>query len=587
MKTALKWTLALLIFAAPGWAEAITVSIKATRGATTVTVTPTVTFTDAAGKPAVALACTSNVTGAPNSTGTNAACQRTISIAGTTVTLRDVGPTNRARVYRNDALSSDILNLAGLLATSGAGIAAATGVTLTIDYSSNEFTALNYNLYAYTAAMSGNFFTAGGLKATACTATCVTLKLTANGMTVNQFGDNAIATVNVPAIDSAGGFGPPNNPNETKSIACGTSGVSLSCHPSLQGQLVAKYNGSSETLKILGGAAIGGSHRPVWAGGWTDTYVDVAAPEYLVPPLVPFVVYTQEATLQATLAQNGGRFPNLQEGSDLPLWWDLNKADEINFTPETATRLRSIFSNGNPDSFDDGAVVSFVSPQPAKVRDIKSIVADYDWVTDNCSSSFVSNSFFVELQLETLQVIRVFLGCDLSGQDLVTFTGNNVQLPNGSITSFKSIPSQYTGTNLRAISVVLAKNTANEDQEVALNSFTIGAFKTTFARSGGRSPIFAPNQLWCDFPGVNEFMMRVTPVDADGKSVGPSFIWGDAPDETFSKAENVPVPGDCQLRTTMKVNVFPPHDRESGWRFELLYNLVPVGDGLLSIARDR
>src|SRR4029453_7008407 len=102
MKTALKWTLALLIFAAPGWAEAITVSIKATRGATTVTVTPTVTFTDAAGKPAGALACTSNVTGATNSTGTNAACSRTISIAGTTVTLRDVNTSNRARIYRDD-----------------------------------------------------------------------------------------------------------------------------------------------------------------------------------------------------------------------------------------------------------------------------------------------------------------------------------------------------------------------------------------------------------------------------------------------------------------------------------------------------
>jgi hypothetical protein len=573
MKTALKWTLALLIFAAPGWAEAITVSIKATRGATTVTVTPTVTFTDAAGKPAVALACTSNVTGATNSTGTNAACSRTISIAGTTVTLRDVNTSNRARIYRDDALSSDILNLAGLLATSGAGIGPTTGVTLTIDYSSNEFTALNYNLYAYTAAMSGNFFTAGGLKATACTATCVTLKLTANGMTVNQFGDNAIATVNVPAIDSAGGFGPPNNPNETKSIACGTSGVSLSCHPSLQGQLVAKYNGSTETLKILGGAAIGGSHRPVWAGGWTDTYVDVAAPEYLVPPLIPFVVYTQEATLQATLAQDGGRFPMLQEGANLPLWWNLDKADEINFTTEDATLLRSIVSNA--DLFDDGAIVSFVSPQPAKVKDIKSIVAVYDCLTDNSSNS----SFFVELQLVTLQVIKIPLGCDSSGVDLVN--SNNVQLPNGSTTSFKSIPSQYAGANLRAISVVLAKT--NEDQEVALTSFTIGAFKTTFARSGGRSPIFAPNQLWCDFPGVNEFMMRVTPLDASGAPIGPSFIWGDTPNETFSKAENVPVAGDCQLRTQIPVTSFPPHDREAGWRFELLYNLVPVGTGDINL----
>src|SRR4029453_9122533 len=185
-------------------------------------------------------------------------------------------------------LSSDIQNLAEPLTTLGAGISATTGVTLTIDYSSNEFTALNYNLYAYTAAMSGNFFTAGGLKASACTATCVTLKLTANGMTVNQFGDNAIATVNVPAIDSAGGFGPPNNPNETKSIAGGTSGVSLSCKPSLQGQLVAIYKGSTETLKILGGAAVGGSHRPATPGGRDDTEVGAGGPAALAPPLIPF-----------------------------------------------------------------------------------------------------------------------------------------------------------------------------------------------------------------------------------------------------------------------------------------------------------
>src|SRR5262245_55174759 len=136
MKTVMLWTLGLFMLAAPVLAEAHTVTIKATRGATTVTVTPTVTFTDAGGKQAVALACVSTAAGVANSTAVNAACSRTISVGGTTVTIRDVSTSNRARVFRDDGLSSDVLNLAGLLATSGAAITATTGVTLTITYAS-------------------------------------------------------------------------------------------------------------------------------------------------------------------------------------------------------------------------------------------------------------------------------------------------------------------------------------------------------------------------------------------------------------------------------------------------------------------
>lgn len=591
MKTALKWTLALLIFAAPGWAEAITVTITGTRGGiTTPLPAPApVLFTDKAGKSARALACTSNVVGVANSTAGTTACSRSFSVGGMIMTLRDISKDNRARVYLDDSQSSDLLNVAGLLASSGTGaISAATQVKLTITYSSilNEFQALTGGLYAYTAAMSGNFFNSAGGRASACTLPtplCLTLKLTANGITVNQFGDNAVATVNVPPIDSAGGFGPTANPNETKSVNCGTVGVALSCKPSLQGQLVALYNGQNETLRVVGGAAVGGSHRPITAGGMTDTFIDVAVPEYVVPQNV-FVDYTQAPTLKATLVQDGGRFPNLQEGSNVPLWWNLDNVTGFITTPTTL--LRSIVSNA--DVFDDGAHVSFVSSQQAQVRDIKSIVAVYNWVTDNCS-----DALFVELQLATVvppatvpQVIKIPLGCDSSGDNLVA-DGTIVQLPNGSSTNFKSMLTQFGGTNLRAVSVFLTKNTVNQDQEVELTSFTIGAFKTTFARTTSESPVFAENQLWCDFPGVNEFMMRVTPVDANGDPAGPSFIWGDAPNETFSKAENVPVANDCQLRTAMKVTDFPSQDRESAWKFELLYNLVPVGDGDISLSKER
>jgi hypothetical protein len=567
MKTTLLWILALLMLAAPGAAEAITVSITATRpGVAAVTVTPTVAFT-AAGNPAVALACTSNVAGAANSTAGTTACSRTITIGGTTVTIRDVSTTNRARVYRVDGQSSDILNLAGLLATSGTNIAPATAVTLKITYASslNEYTALPYNLYAYTAAMSGNFFRSTGAAATACgTPTtppfCLTLKLNANNVTVNQFGDNAVATVNVHSLPTGGAFGPPTHPSETKSIACGTINVAGSCKPSLQGELTAIYHGPTETLKVVGGAALGGSNNSITTHGVIDTFVDVATPEFTTA-IDTFVDYTQEATLHAILVQEGGRFPNLQQGAALPLWWNLEKVN--GFTETSATLLRSIVSNA--DLFDDGAYVSWVPTPGSRVRDISSLVVSFDWLTGDCS-----NSLFVELQLETLQVIRIPLGCNpLSGVDLVTVGGPIVQLPNNSFTTYKSMLSQFGGVDLRAISVILAKTAV--DQEVELMSFTIGAFKTTFERAGGQSPTFT--DLKCDFPGLNEFTMRLTPVNADNTPRGEGFVWGDEASETF-------VENGCQLRTQVPVLSFPA-PIAGRWRIELLFNLVPVGQGFI------
>src|SRR4029450_3913309 len=88
MKTVLLIILALLMLAAPGAAEAITVSIQVQKtGFTSVTATPTVTFTDHTGKLAVALACDTAAKVAPP-----AACTRVVSIGGTPVTIRDLGP---------------------------------------------------------------------------------------------------------------------------------------------------------------------------------------------------------------------------------------------------------------------------------------------------------------------------------------------------------------------------------------------------------------------------------------------------------------------------------------------------------------
>jgi hypothetical protein len=588
MKTVSLWILALLMLAAPGAAEAITVSIQVQKtGFTSVTATPTVTFTDHTGKLAVALACDTAA-----KVATAAACTRVVSIGGTPVTIRDLGPCTsvatcvRARIYRDDGQSSDILNIAGLLATFGTGTTTAAPVTLKISYSSNEFTKLNYSSgYSYTAVMSGAFFN-GGATAPRClapfTTPCLTLTLTANNTIVNQFGDSAVATVNVPQIGAVGAFGPPGNPSETKSIPCGTINVLLSCTPSLQGELTAISVKANDTLKIAGGAAVAGSHRPTTAGGVTDTFVDVGVPEFVNTPVpVNFVRYDQAATLHATLAQAGGLFPKLQEGGAFPLWWNLEKVDEANPVTTPATVLKSIVKT-NTEGFDDGSYVSAVPTnlKGTQPRDLTSLVAVYDSYV-GCPGS-PSNFFFVEIQLKTtpVQAIRVLLDCgDLSTQNLVTFPGVIVKLPDGSTTNWKEMLNKFGGVDIRAISVFLTPITTPTavDQQVNLESLTFVAFKTTFAQSGGQTPTFV--DMKCDFPGLNEFRVRATPVDSSGQPVGPPFIWGDDPNETFTKFEGAPTADDCQLRTSIPVHLFPAMDRESGWRFELLYNLVPSGDG--------
>jgi hypothetical protein len=207
-----------------------------------------------------------------------------------------------------------------------------------------------------------------------------------------------------------------------------------------------------------------------------------------------------------------------------------------------------------------------------------------------------SNFFFVEIQLKTtpVQAIRVLLDCsDLSEQNLVTFPGVVVKLPNGSITNWKGMLNQFGAVDIRAISVFLTPITTPTavDTEVKLESFTFVAFKTTFTQSGGQTPTFV--DMKCDFPGLNEFTVRATPVDSSGQPVGPPFIWGAAPGQTFEKFSfpdpdpTVP-PGslDCQLRTEIPINVFPPNSRQNAWQFELMYNLRPSGFGTFIIAEN-
>jgi hypothetical protein len=163
-----------------------------------------------------------------------------------------------------------------------------------------------------------------------------------------------------------------------------------------------------------------------------------------------------------------------------------------------------------------------------------------------------------------------------SDVNLVGFNGKNVQLPDGSFVGYNTMRGQFGSVGLRAISVFLTQT--NSNQVVDLTSFTIGAFNTTFARVGGRTPIFAAT---CDFPGVNEFMMRFSQVDANHVPIAnaPGFLYGDEASETF-------VVNGCQLRSQVPVTSFPPQSGglASGfWKIELLFNLVPVGEGFIKL----
>ena len=80
MKTALLWTLALFMLAAPGAAEAITASITVTRaGAATVTV-PRSSLHGPAGRPACSLACTNSTAGARTAPPPTPPARETIKI---------------------------------------------------------------------------------------------------------------------------------------------------------------------------------------------------------------------------------------------------------------------------------------------------------------------------------------------------------------------------------------------------------------------------------------------------------------------------------------------------------------------------
>ena len=153
-----------------------------------------------------------------------------------------------------------------------------------------------------------------------------------------------------------------------------------SCKPSLQGELTAIYKGPAETLRVVGGAAVGGSNNPITAGGVIDTFVDVALPEFSSPPSTRSSTTPRRPRFTRSSGRTGRPPETSTTSPPCPCrgtskrWWFVETQEP--------TVLRSIVSNA--DLFDDGAYVSFVpTPGQLQVRDVTSLVMSFEWGRDD------------------------------------------------------------------------------------------------------------------------------------------------------------------------------------------------------------
>ena len=199
----------------------------------------------------------------------------TAALSTDTFTLQDVSSTSLARVEKFDSgASADRVSLKGLKITSRVA-----GRVLTLTYGTQAsdlrtLTSTQAASYAATAAMSGSFKTATGLRATACpggtvstdmddpTDSCLRLSLMINGTTVDGQGNTVSATVSVPCNNAfptlnpcgtngswTGSLGSFTGVNDSKSISCPST-----CSPVQVGTLVAKFNGANEVLQLTASA---------------------------------------------------------------------------------------------------------------------------------------------------------------------------------------------------------------------------------------------------------------------------------------------------------------------------------------------
>lgn len=211
-----------------------------------------------------------------------------------------------ARIEKFDSgASADRVSLRGVKITSVLPAAPATysAKTLTVTYGVESLdlrtlTSTQSSSYTGTAALSGTFRTATGLRASACPAgtvstdltadkACLTLALTLNGTALTGNSSPTTTTVSLPCSSSIPSSTSPTNScgslgswsstgsftgaNDSQSLNCPSS-----CSPTQVGKLTAKFNGANEVLSLTSSAHGGMANISDESGGKEEVFLTFA-----------------------------------------------------------------------------------------------------------------------------------------------------------------------------------------------------------------------------------------------------------------------------------------------------------------------
>jgi hypothetical protein len=375
----------------------------------------------------------------------------TAPLSNDTFTIQDVSATNRARVEKFDSVASaDRVSFKGVKITSRVP-----GRVLTITYgvqsgALRDLTSTSTS-YTGTAALSGTFKTATGLRATACNAgttsanvadSCVKLSVALNGTTVNGAGATAVATVSVPCSNAfptvnpcgtngsyTAALGSFTGVNDVKSISCASV-----CRPTQVGTVTAEFNGTGEVLQLTASANGGMANIPDEAGGLEEVHLtlaeDLGSNRWIAytaanercqaVPKAPTINDTRNITnnsnLPISFEYHCGFFVPLQSGEGLALVSIVDPPAEKELAGSAATR-------------NDAARVGFLpAPGGLQVRNISVFNLSYDVVEGTAPSGnntlgdlefadCTAGSLRVELDLRDDQgvpkgIARVYLGSE-------------------------------------------------------------------------------------------------------------------------------------------------------------------------------
>jgi hypothetical protein len=327
---------------------------------------------------------------------------------GDTFKLQDVSSTSRARVEKFDSgASADRVSFKGVKITS---LVAGRILTITYGVQTGDLRALTSTSTSYTgtAALTGTFKTAAGLRATACKAgttstdvsdSCVKLSVALNGTTVNGAGSTAVATVSVPCNNSF----PTVNPcgtngswtatlgsftgvNDSKSISCAST-----CKPTQVGTVTAEFNGANEVLQLTASANGGMANLSDEQGGLEELFLTLA--DELGTNR--WVAYTaaSERCRAVPKAPTTNDTRNITNNSNLPISFELwcghlapvaagSGVDLVSIVDATEGQLA-----GTANTRNDAGRVGFLPAAGAlTVKGITTLSLSYDVVVGTSSS---------------------------------------------------------------------------------------------------------------------------------------------------------------------------------------------------------